>query len=353
MPREIVMRGILMRHAGLLGSASECALTCASDRRLGRLCDGCDYSRADSPSTACRWRGTGAPARCRFCGMFGSSALRSATALWNCSSAMLKARQRALARWRHARSSAACRAGCRPPRTASRSSSSMESQRRAAASMSSSRSRSEAVVAALVLFQVAREPCADRAHRRQAHQPPPDVIAVAVEEGFLLAVDKGRGARMHRDRGILVGVGRLDLGGQREFRHHRLPDREQLAGEGGDRRFRQVLARHDVVREADGLDLFLGPVGRAAEGAGGNFGGFVDRMILRDRLGRIDRQECRRAAVMRRGRDRIRGDLAVDRPGGEIGVGLLVADRVGELRWPGTGRYRPWPDRRRIAAGSP
>src|ERR1700693_3606062 len=31
------------------------------------------------------------PALCRLCGMFISSALRSATALWNCSSAMLKA----------------------------------------------------------------------------------------------------------------------------------------------------------------------------------------------------------------------------------------------------------------------
>ena len=59
--------------------------------------------------------------------------------------------------------------------------------------------------------------------------------------------------------------------------------------------------------------------------------GLVDRMVLRDRLGRIDREEGRRAAVARRCRDRIRGDLAVDRSGGEIGIGLLVADRLGGL----------------------
>ena len=51
-------------------------------------------------------------------------------------------------------------------------------------------------------------------------------------------------------------------------------------------------------------------------------------MVLRDRLGRIDGEEGRRAAVVGRCGDRIRGDLAVDRAGGEIGVRLLVADGV-------------------------
>ena len=54
-------------------------------------------------------------------------------------------------------------------------------------------------------------------------------------------------------------------------------------------------------------------------------------MVLRDRLGRIDRQEGRRTAVARRGRDRVGGDLAVDRTGGEIGVRLLVVDGLGGL----------------------
>ena len=131
------------------------------------------------------------------------------------------------------------------------------------------------VVAAFVLLQVAREPGADRAHRRQRHQPPPDVVAVAVEEGLFLAVDEGRRARMHRDRGILVGIGRFDLRSQREFGQQLLPDREQLVGKGGDRRVRKALARDDVVIEADRLDLVIGAVGRAAEGAGRNVGRLV------------------------------------------------------------------------------
>ena len=136
---------------------------------------------------------------------------------------------------------------------------------------------------------------------------------------------------MHRDRGILVGVRRLDLRGQRKFGLQRLPDREQLPGKGGDGGFGHALPRHDVVREADGLDLLLRLVRRAAEGAGGNFGGLIGRMVLRDRLRRVDGEEGRRAAVAHRGRDRIRCDLAVDRARREIGVGLLVADRLGGL----------------------
>ena len=93
--------------------------------------------------------------------------------------------------------------------------------------------------------------------------------------------------------------------------------------------FRQALPRHDVVREADRLDFLLGPGGRAAVAAGGYLGRLVNRMVLCDRPGRIDREEGRNPAIARRGRDRVRGDLAVDRSGGEIGVGLLVADGFG------------------------
>ena len=50
--------------------------------------------------------------------------------------------------------------------------------------------------------------------------------------------------------------------------------------------------------------------------------------VLCNRLGRIDGEEGRNAAVARRGRERVRGDLAVDRSGGEIGIRLLVADGV-------------------------
>src|SRR5713226_2126941 len=50
-------------------------------------------------------------------------------------------------------------------------------------------------------------------------------------------------------------------------------------------------------------------------------------MVLRNRFGGIDRQEPRRSAIAYRGRDRIRGDLAVNRAGGEIGIRLLAANR--------------------------
>ena len=111
---------------------------------------------------------------------------------------------------------------------------------------------------------------------------------------------------MDGDRGVLVGIGRLDLGGQREFVLQRLADREQLPRKDGDGRFRNAFARHDVVREADRLDLFLGPARRAAKCSGRDVGGLVGGMVLRDRLRRIDREECRRAAVARGGGDRVR-----------------------------------------------
>ena len=134
---------------------------------------------------------------------------------------------------------------------------------------------------------------------------------------------------MHGDHRILVGVGRFDLRRQREFRHQLLAHREELPGEGRDRGLGQAFARHDVVREADGLDLVVGTIGRAAIGAGGNFGRFIDRMVLRDRVRRIDGEEGRRAAILGGGGDRVRGDLAVDGAGREIGVGLLGLDRFG------------------------
>ena len=73
--------------------------------------------------------------------------------------------------------------------------------------------------------------------------------------------------------------------------------------------------------------------GRSArrQRAGGNFRRLVGRMVLRDRLRRIDREESRPAAVAGRSRDRVGGDLAVDGAGGDIGVGLLVADRFARL----------------------
>src|SRR6266478_4063405 len=135
-----------------------------------------------------------APALCRFCGMLISNALRSATAWWNCSSAILKAV--------NAPSSIApCSKQFKVSRRISsasaciRSSSSAESLRGAGAT-----------------------------HDGQHHQSPPDVIAVAIEEALFLAVDKGRGAWMHWNRGVLVGIRGLDLRSQRVLAHQLLPN---------------------------------------------------------------------------------------------------------------------------------
>src|SRR3954451_15385313 len=102
-----------------------------------------------------------------------------------------------------------------------------------------------AVVVALVLFQIARKPGADRAHARERHQGPPDVIAVSVEEGLFFAVDESGGAGMHGNHRILVGVGRFDLRRQREFRHQLLAYGEQLTRERLDGGFGHSLARHN------------------------------------------------------------------------------------------------------------
>ncbi|MGY4283064.1 hypothetical protein ACVWXO_002284 [Bradyrhizobium sp. LM2.7] len=186
-----------------------------------------------------------------------------------------------------------------------------------------------AVGVALILFQIAGEPCAERAHGRERHQAPPDVIAVLVQEGLFLAVNEGSGTGMDGNHCILVGVGRLDLGGERELRHQLLAHREKLTRERRDCGLRQGFARHDVMREADGLDLVVGTIGRAAVGAGGNFSRLIDRMVLSNRIGGIDRKKGRRSDILCGGRNCFRRDLAVDRTCGEIGIDLLGADRLG------------------------
>ena len=136
---------------------------------------------------------------------------------------------------------------------------------------------------------------------------------------------------MNGDGGVLVGIGRFDLGGQRKFVLQRLADCKQLPREDRDGRFRNTSARYNVVRKADRLDLFLRPARCAAKCSGRDVGGLVGGMVLRNRLGRIDRKEFRRAAVAHGGCDRVRRDLAVDRAGGEIGVRLLVTNGLGGL----------------------
>src|SRR3984893_13105186 len=79
------LRGIsIVMHASLIGQQD--ALKALTD--VGRLYDGRITARPVHNVPVAR---NCAPARCRFCGMLISNALRSATALWNCSSAILKA----------------------------------------------------------------------------------------------------------------------------------------------------------------------------------------------------------------------------------------------------------------------
>ncbi|MGY3510784.1 hypothetical protein ACVIQY_003759 [Bradyrhizobium sp. USDA 3051] len=132
---------------------------------------------------------------------------------------------------------------------------------------------------------------------------------------------------MHGNHRILVGVGRFDLRRQREFRHQLLAYGEKLARERRDGGFGHCFARHDVVREADGLDLVIGTIGRAAVSARGNLGRFIDRMVLGDRIRGIDREKGRRAEILGGSGDRLRRDLAVDGTGREIGISPLRLDR--------------------------
>ena len=97
------------------------------------------------------------------------------------------------------------------------------------------------------------------------------------------------------------------------------------------------------MRKADRFHLVVGAGRGAAERAGRDVRGFIDRMILRDRVRQIDRQEDRRAAAIACGGcNGVRGDLAVDRSDGEKGIRFLAADRFRKLGGGELGRYRPW-----------
>src|SRR6202011_1713287 len=83
-PRALLRGILIVMQASLIGRQD--VLKALTD--LGRLCDGSITAAAVYKVPVARnW----APARCRFCGMLIMNALRSATALWNCSSAILKA----------------------------------------------------------------------------------------------------------------------------------------------------------------------------------------------------------------------------------------------------------------------
>ncbi len=85
--------------------------------------------------------------------------------------------------------------------------------------------------------------------------------------------------------------------------------------------------------DADGFHGVVRPRRRGGDRAAGDLFRFILPMARGDRLGDVDRQEDRLAAQARGRRDRLRGDLAVDRPDRHEGVdgGILhhVADLVG------------------------
>ena len=136
---------------------------------------------------------------------------------------------------------------------------------------------------------------------------------------------------MRRQGCVLVGIGRCDIGGSRQFPFQRLPNAEQLPCECADRGLGQRPPRDDQMIDAHGFDLVVRPRRRRTEGAAGNFLGFVERMLLRDRLGDVDRQEFRFAALARGGGDGFRGDLAVERSHRHEGVDRRVMRHLADL----------------------
>ena len=201
--------------------------------------------------------------------MLISSALRSATALWNCSSAILKAV-----------SAPSSMAPC-------------SKQRKRVAQdivglglhpvefvggIAAARGRNH------VQQPFAQTCCCccarpSSGNRRTRRRPSPSPTAPSAPTRCNRCSDRGRSfpRRRHRPRRpdargctaslSVSGVSIFAASGKSVFSG--LADREQLPGEGGDGRFRKAFARHDVVGEADRLDLFLGPGGRPPKAPAG------------------------------------------------------------------------------------
>ena len=86
-----------------------------------------------------------------------------------------------------------------------------------------------------------------------------DSALFLVKEALQFAVEIGRGSRMHRHRGVLVGVRLLDLGRRCHFAEQALADGEKLLGEIGDCRLVKLLTGDDEVAHLDGVDAFFRP----------------------------------------------------------------------------------------------
>ena len=83
--------------------------------------------------------------------------------------------------------------------------------------------------------------------------------------------------------------------------------------------------------DADGIDLVFGACRGRAENAAGDFLGFVDRILLRDRVGDVDRQEFGFAAGCGGCGDGVHRDLALERADRHERVERRIARHLGSL----------------------
>ena len=83
--------------------------------------------------------------------------------------------------------------------------------------------------------------------------------------------------------------------------------------------------------DADGIDLVFGSRRGRAENAAGDFLGFVDRVLLRDRVGDVDRQEFGFAAGCGGRGDGVHRDLALERADRHERVERRIARHLGNL----------------------
>src|SRR5207244_5922712 len=110
------------------------------------------------------------------------------------------------------------------------------------------------------------------------------------------------------------------LRGIRQFPAELLAIGEQLPGEGADRSVGQRFWRDGAMVDAGRFDLVFRPCRRSVEDAAGNLFGFVKRMLLRERLRNVDRQEFWLASARGGRGDGVLGDLAVERTHGHVRV---------------------------------
>jgi hypothetical protein len=91
------------------------------------------------------------------------------------------------------------------------------------------------------------------------------------------------------------------------------------------------LARYQVFREAQGLEVLRWRRGIAAEHPRLDVGRIERRIALGDGVGLVDLHEARRHAVARSGRDRLADGVTGRRPREEERVDLIVSDGAGDV----------------------